>query len=86
MRLSSIEQLSTHLLYLEPIFDGDPVREELHVLSEVYQSLVLEIFALLGVLCVMWCVWCVRYVVCEVCGVGGVWCGRVCDVCVVCEV
>ena len=80
MRLSSIEQLSTHLLYLEPIFDGDPVREELHVLSEVYQSLVLEIFALLGVLCVMWCVWCVRYV-CVRCVVWGVWGVRVCDVC-----
>ena len=65
LRLSSIEQLSTHLLYLEPIFDGDPVRKELHVLSEVYQSLVLEIFALLGVLCA-WCVVCVCGVLCDV--------------------
>jgi len=48
IQLSSIEQLSTHLLYLEPIFDGDAVRQELQVLSESYQSLILEIFALLG--------------------------------------
>ena len=54
---------------------GDPVSEELHMLSEVYQSLVLEIFA--------WCVVCVcvggvcggECDVCSVCGcVGSVMC------------
>ena len=46
-QLSSIEQLSTQLLYLEPIFSGDPVRDEMQTLSKDYQSLVLEIFDLL---------------------------------------
>ena len=36
---------------------GDPVREELHMLSEVYQSLVLEIFAWCVVCVCRWCVW-----------------------------
>ena len=46
-QLSSIEQLSTHLLYLEPIFDCDPIRQEMASLNETYQATILDIFSLL---------------------------------------
>ena len=37
-KLSAVETLASHLLYLEPIFDGDSVREDMHHLSTEYQG------------------------------------------------
>ena len=45
--MQSVQELSTHLLYLEPIFDGKPVRDDLQTLSNHFQNLVTEIFTLL---------------------------------------
>ena len=46
-KLQSIQELSTHLLYLEPIFDGKPVSDDLRTLSNHFQNLVMEVFSLL---------------------------------------
>ena len=46
-KLQSIQELSTHLLYLEPIFDGRPVSDDLRTLSNHFQNLVMEVFSLL---------------------------------------
>ena len=48
-KLQSLQELSTHLLYLEPIFDGNPVRDDLQMLSNCFQNLVMEVFSLLEV-------------------------------------
>ena len=36
-KLSSVEQLLNHLLYLEPVFDGDSVRGDMQQLTSEYQ-------------------------------------------------
>ena len=46
-KLQSIQELSTHLLYLEPIFDGKPISDDLRTLSNHFQNLVMEVFSLL---------------------------------------
>ena len=46
-QLQSICELSNHLLYLEPIFSGTGVREELTRIKANFQKLVLELFSLL---------------------------------------
>ena len=46
-KLQSVQELSTHLLYLEPIFDGKPVRDDLQMLGNHFQNLVMEVFTLL---------------------------------------
>lgn len=46
-QLKCIHELSVHLLYLEPIFDGGHVREDLKGLTEKFQQLTLNIFGLL---------------------------------------
>jgi hypothetical protein len=46
-KLQSIQELSAHLLYLEPIFDGRPVSDDLRTLSNHFQNLVMEVFSLL---------------------------------------
>lgn len=44
-RLQSLCELSTHLLYLEPIFSGLTIRDELTQLKAKFQKLVLELFS-----------------------------------------
>lgn len=44
-QLQSICELSNHLLYLEPIFNGIAVRDELTLIKAKFQKLVLELFA-----------------------------------------
>ncbi len=44
-RLQSICELSTHLLYLEPIFNGISIREELVKLRGDFQEIVLDLFS-----------------------------------------
>lgn len=44
-QLQSICELSNHLLYLEPIFSGAGVREELTRIKANFQKLVLELFS-----------------------------------------
>ena len=46
-QLKCIHELSVHLLYLEPIFDGSQVQEDLKGLTEKFQQLTLKIFGLL---------------------------------------
>ena len=46
-RLQSICELSNHLLYLEPIFSGSSVRDELTQVKANFQKLVLDLFSLL---------------------------------------
>ncbi len=46
-QLKCIHEHSIHLLYLEPIFDGSHVREDLKGLTEKFQQLTLKIFSLL---------------------------------------
>ncbi len=46
-QLKCIHELSVHLLYLEPIFDGNQVREDLKGLTVKFQQLTLKIFSLL---------------------------------------
>ena len=48
-QLASIEQLSALLLCLEPIFDGDPIRQEIQDLNNDFQNLVLVLFGQLEV-------------------------------------
>jgi hypothetical protein len=44
-QLQSICELSNHLLYLEPIFSGTVVREELVRIKANFQKLVLKLFS-----------------------------------------
>lgn len=46
-QLKCIHEHSIRLLYLEPIFDGSHVREDLKGLTEKFQQLTLKIFSLL---------------------------------------
>ena len=43
--LQSICELSNHLLYLEPIFSGVAIREELTRFKAEFQKLVLDLFS-----------------------------------------
>ena len=44
-QLQSICELSTHLLYLEPIFSGVAIREELSELKTKFHKLVVDLFS-----------------------------------------
>ena len=44
-QLQSICELSNHLLYLEPIFSGVAIREELTRFKAQFQKLVLDLFS-----------------------------------------
>ena len=53
-QLQSICELSNHLLYLEPIFSGTSVREDLTQIKANFQKLVLELFSQLESQVMQW--------------------------------
>ena len=65
-KLQSVQELSSHLLFLEPIFDGKAVRDDLQTLANQFQNLVMEVFSILETQ-----VWTVA------CGMGGRYVGVV---------
>ena len=49
VQFQSICELSNHLLYLEPIFNGNSVRDDLLLFKKKFQRVVVELFTQLEI-------------------------------------